>query len=193
VEIARPFALGRAPVTVAQWARYLTSKQIDRPDGEDDGPIVNVSWHDACEYVAWLSAQVRQRYRLPTEAEWEYAARGNQPETLYWWGDDITPDLAHYGRSIGCAPVEQLKANAFGLYDVHGNVAEWVADSYSEYRSGTSNGSALVLDDELELRSVVRGGSWASHPRALRCASRRPRTKTESSPDIGFRVARDIV
>jgi formylglycine-generating enzyme required for sulfatase activity len=191
----KPFALSRAPITVAQWQAYARDKGF-KCSGKANSPVVDVSWDDANAYAKWLREKTSHDYRLPTEAEWEYAARAGRSGTLYSWGDRITPENAYYARSKGgVAEVEQFEPNDFGLYDMHGNVAEWVADSYhkyDEYLSVRSNGSAVLLDVEREGRAVVRGGSWCSAAADLRCASRRAHWKTQSTRDIGFRVAREI-
>jgi formylglycine-generating enzyme required for sulfatase activity len=198
VRIAKRFALGRSPVTVAQWRAYAREKGLGNPQGADPYPVVEVSWDDADAYVRWLSQKTGHRYRLPSEAEWEYAARAGRSGWLYSWGDSQpTRELAHYGRRKGgaAAQIEQLDPNNFGLFDMHGNVAEWVADSYhnyTEYSALRSDGSPVVLDPREECRGIVRGGSWHSPASDLRCASRRIHAKTESTRDIGFRVARDL-
>lgn len=204
VRISRPFALGRAPITVAQWKEYATAKKLKQPVGAYNTPIVAVTWYEACAYTEWLTEMTGEKYRLPTEAEWEYAARGGRSGTLFCWGDRITPNDANYDStrsfedspieksSKGIVPVEQGTQNAFGLCDMLGNVWEWTADSYNRYPLEPSDGSAVILDEKTECRAVARGGSWNSEPRYLRCASRLAWTKTESARHIGFRVAREI-
>jgi formylglycine-generating enzyme required for sulfatase activity len=193
VQIAKPFALSRSPVTALEWQAYALERGLERPTGPNNAPIVKVSWYEAKAYTEWLTEKTGHRYRLPTEAEWEYAARAGRPGTLYAWGDMITRERAHYGRTQGSASqVEQLEPNDYGLYDMHGNVWEWVADSYVDtYSSNPSDGSAVERDETQDCRGVVRGGCWASSAQELRCASRRDWYKTEGARHIGFRVARD--
>jgi formylglycine-generating enzyme required for sulfatase activity len=138
--------------------------------------VINVSWEGAQEYVRWLSARTGDEYRLPSEAEWEYAARAGTT-TRYSWGDDIGHDNANCD---GCgslwddeqtAPVGSFSANALGLHDIHGNVSEWVEDCWSDsYDGAPSNGGARVSGD-CSLR-VVRGGSWYYGPGYVRSAER---------------------
>lgn len=193
VQIAKPFALGRSPVTALEWQAYALEKGLRRPTGANNFPMVNVSWYEAKAYTEWLTEKTGHRYRLPTEGEWEYAARANRAGTLYAWGDMISRELAHYGRTKGSAPqVELLEPNDYGLYDMHGNVWEWVADSYVDaYHSDPSDGSAVERDEMQDGRGVVRGGCWASSAQELRCASRLDWYKTQGARHIGFRVARD--
>ena len=141
--------------------------------------MINVSWYDAVEYTEWLSAQTGQAYRLPTEAEWEYAARAGT-ETAFWWGDSITTDQANYdgndtyGRwtKRDCrektVPVDQFQPNPWGLYQVHGNVWEWTGSRYDENYDGTE--MRCAGKDEGGPRAL-RGGSGATDPvGAFRCS-----------------------
>ena len=198
VRISRPFALGLAPVTFMQWRVYAKANGLKEPVGVDDSPVVEVSWIDATNYADWLAKKTGKKYRLPTESEWEHAARaGNQERPLYSWGDDITPEHAHYGRArdSGAVQVGQLHPNAWGLHDLHGNVWEWVADSwasYEEYQSERAKGCVVRVDEAYDDRGILRGGSWENPPEDLRCARRVWCHKTDANRCIGFRVARDI-
>jgi len=104
-------------------------------DEDDDAPVANVSFNDAQQFIAWLTLETGKNFRLPTEAEWEYAARGGT-RTKYWWGDDVRPGIINCTRCSGeqkarqTAKVEDYKPNPFGLYDMGGNVAQWVADCW---------------------------------------------------------------
>jgi formylglycine-generating enzyme required for sulfatase activity len=142
------FAMGRYPVTFAEYdyfceeTRHALSlhenrkKPEDRGWGRDNRPVINVSWHDAVAYTEWLSEQTGQQYRLPTEAEWEYAARAGT-ETDYWWGNDIDETKANYDENIGhTTPVGNYEPNPFGLYDTAGNVWEWTCSEYESQYNG---------------------------------------------------------
>ena len=182
VTIDEPFAVGVHEVTFAQWdACHEAGGCAHRPDdqgwGRGNRPVVDVSWHDAQEYVRWLSGRTGRWYRLLSESQWEYVARAGTT-TRYWWGDDIGRNRAN---CEGCgsrwdarqtAPVGSFSPNAFGLHDVHGNVWEWVEDCYDNnfYVGAPSDGSAWVWGGCD--RRGIRGGSWESLPRYLRAANR---------------------
>ena len=151
-------------------------------------PVILVSWKDAQAYVAWLSEQTGQPYRLLSEAEWEYACRAGTT-TRYSWGDDPpTPEQANFDETtkVGSCP-----ANSWGLYDMHGNVWEWVEDCWNEgYEGAPNDGSAWTGGDCN--RRVLRGGSWVNAPGALRSASRERYFPVVQVSDVGFRVARTL-
>jgi formylglycine-generating enzyme required for sulfatase activity len=171
-------------------------RAYDQGWGRGRRPIINVSWHDAVAYTQWLSSQTGESYRLPSEAEWEYAARAGST-TKYSWGNDIGRNRANCD---GCgsrwddektAPVGSFRANRWGLYDVHGNVWEWVKDCYNDsYRGAPTDGSAWESGDCS--RRVLRGGSWGSLPGFLRAASRNGLTAGSRYGSVGFRVARTV-
>lgn len=177
-----------------------------------DDPVVNVSWNDAHAYAEWLSKRTGQHYRLPTEAEYEYAERGGTT-TQYWWGDGAPPrevenltgsgDRSPAHRSWanafqnysdnywGPAPVMSFQPNPFGLYDIDGNVSEWVADCWHEnYVRAPTDGSAWVNPGCDE--RVIRGGSWGSAPDQDRSAFRMGAATDSRSGRVGFRVVRDL-
>ena len=158
--------------------------------------MINVGWDDAQLYVQWLSEQTGHAYRLPTEAEWEYAARAGTT-TAYSWGNDIGRNLANCD---GCgsqwdedrtAPVGSFPANAFGLHDMHGNVWEWVLDCWNDTYSGAPTDGSAWLSGNCG-RRVLRGGSWVSYPRNLRSAYRDWYPPGIRNYIIGFRVARTL-
>ena len=197
------FALSKHEVTFAQWDACVSGGGCGshRPDDEDwgraDRPVVNVSWEDAQSYVSWLSRETGEAYRLPTEAEWEYAARAGTT-TKYSWGNEIGVNRANcYGDNCGdqwknTAPVGSFPANAWGLHDMHGNVWEWVQDCWNgSYAGAPVDGSAWMSGDCS--RRVVRGGSWVSlNPRFLRAANRYRFTTGDRIIISGFRVARTL-
>jgi formylglycine-generating enzyme required for sulfatase activity len=214
VTIPRPFAIGAHEVTVGEYAAFV---EATYPRGEgcyawtgsdwrfdattdwrspgfeqtDRHPVTCVSWIDAQAYAEWLSQRTGRAYRLPTEAEWEYAARAGTV-TRYSVGDEITDKDANFGSHVGkTTAVGAYPANPWGLYDVHGNLWEWVEDCYHDsYEGAPEDGSARV-EEPCRYRAV-RGGSWYITPRYLRSAIR-----NRSDPDyrfnlLAFRVARTL-
>ena len=205
VTIGRPLAMGRFEVTFEDYDRCVSAKKCTRPGawgwGRGKRPVISVSWADARKYAAWLSAQTGNRYRLPTEAEWEYAARAGTT-TAYSWGDGIRCAQANYARFKGglCAATGKARtaavgayaANAFGLYDMHGNVWEWVEDCYvNTYKDAPSDGGARTGTAKCKAR-VLRGGSWNYYPRHLRSAFRGSTAPASRSNDDGFRLVREL-
>lgn len=181
-------------------------------DAKDDDPVVHVSWNDAMAYVQWLARGTGKSYRLPSEAEFEYALRAGS-STRYWWGDGGPPrrienltgedDISRsrrqwssyfpgYGDKYwGPAPVASFEANPFGLHDVGGNVGEWVRDCWHDsYLRAPADGSAWV-NPGCKLR-IVRGGYWASSPEQARSAHRLSAKPDRRDARIGFRIARDL-
>jgi formylglycine-generating enzyme required for sulfatase activity len=205
VTIGYAVALGKYEVTRAEFAAFVEASG-HRTAGDwrnpgfnqtDRDPVVNVTWDDAQAYVAWLSRTTGKTYRLPTEAEWEYAARAGTATARYW-GDSradacrhANADDAAFGCSDGfkhTAPVGQFRSNGFGLHDMLGNVWEWTADCWNADHSGApANGQARLSGDCA--RHTVRGGSWGSSSGDVRSAGR---TRGPPSPRnfVGFRVAR---
>ena len=189
VTIPSPFAVGKYEVTFAEWDACVAGGGCNgyRPDdrgwGRGQRPVINVSWDDAKAYVAWLSRKTDQRYRLLSEAEWEYAARAGTTEPFHF-GSTISTDQANYNGNYTYGagrkgvyrqktmPAGSFPANGFGLHDVHGNVLEWVEDCwYPSYAGAPTNGSAWVSGGECGKR-VFRSSSWTSIPRILRSANR---------------------
>ena len=180
------FAASRTEVTFAQWDACVAAggcngyRPSDAGWGRGNRPVINVSWNDAQAYVQWLSQRTGQRYRLLTEAEWEYAARAGST-TNFSWGDDdpVCDQSARNGANFSACtddrtrPVGSFQPNGFGLYDVPGNVWEWVEDA---------EGSSRVL----------RGGSWGNGPENLRSSVRDWGTPTYRGYINGFRVARTL-
>jgi formylglycine-generating enzyme required for sulfatase activity len=201
VAVAQPFAVSKFEVTFEEWDACVTATACPRvPDrwGRGEMPVINVSWGEAKQYVGWLSRLTSREYRLLTEAEWEYAARAGA-HTSYSWGEDPGKGNANCD---GCgsqwdlrqtAPVGSFKPNAFGLYDMHGNVWEWVEDSWHEnYDGAPRDGSAWLPGGDPSFR-VVRGGSWRNESaRSVRAAVRAERHANVRFDTLGFRVARTI-
>ena len=201
VTVAKPFAVSKFEVTFEEWDACVAAAACPRvPDhwGRGEMPVINVSWVDAKQYVGWLSHLTGKEYRLLTEAEWEYAARAGA-NTRYSWGDD--PGMGN-ANCDGCgsrwdlqqtAPVGSFKPNALGLYDMHGNVWEWVEDSWHEnYDGAPTDGSAWLRGGDPSFR-VVRGGSWRNESaRSVRAAVRVKRHTNVRFDTLGFRVARTI-
>jgi formylglycine-generating enzyme required for sulfatase activity len=201
VTLAKPFAVSKFQVTFAEWdtcaAQGDCTKNInDQGWGRDRLPVINVSWDDARSYVAWLSKIAGRPYRLLTEAEYEYAARAGS-QTAYPWGDDIGSNNANCD---GCgsrwdghqtAPVGSFASNRFGLYDMVGNVWEWVEDCWHEdYNRAPLDGAAWMTGDCEQHR--LRGGSWASISDELRAANRGRSATDDRSSVISFRVGRTL-
>jgi formylglycine-generating enzyme required for sulfatase activity len=203
VRIRRPFAIGRYEVTFDDYDRFANVTGRKAPDdigwGRGRRPVVNISWQDAKKYSDWLSEQTGKRYRLPTEAEWEYAARAGT-EMAYWWGKELISGMANcYGcgsqwDKMKTAPVGSFKANAFGLHDTAGNVWEWVEDCWhNNYYGAPADGSAWLEPGGKDCgQRVMRGGSYFSGPAHLRTSYRRPDLVTHRFQLIGFRLARDL-
>lgn len=201
VTISRNFAVSRFVVTFDQWDACVHHGGCTLPGAGADSwgrgkqPAIYVSWDDAQQYVSWLSALTGQRYRLLSEAEWEYVARAGTT-TAYSFGDDpaMLGDYGWYSSNSGsqARPVGEKKPNAFGLYDMHGNVWQWVEDCYHEdYKGAPDNGSAWKQNADCNNR-VVRGGSWGSNAEALRSASRFGNPSFGRYFTLGFRVGRTI-
>ncbi|MEK8019952.1 MAG: formylglycine-generating enzyme family protein, partial [Candidatus Parabeggiatoa sp.] len=192
------FAMGRYEVTFAEYDQFAEATNRKKPSdigwGRDDRPVINVSWDNVTAYAEWLSEETGHPYRLPTEAEWEYAARAGT-ETKYWWGNEIGFNNANCRNSF-CddrfeytAPVGSFEANPFGLFDVSGNVWEWTCSEYDKKYSGCINKSK-VNDDSL---FVLRGGSWFNVAWRLRSANRYFRwLQSGRNRDCGFRIARKL-
>jgi formylglycine-generating enzyme required for sulfatase activity len=188
----QPFLMGKYPVTQAQWREIASFPKVERdlkPDPSyfkfkgDERPVEQVSWYDAVEFCQRLSKQTGKEYRLPTEAEWEYACRAGTT-TLFHFGETITSELANYRASETYAnepkgeyreqttPVGSFPPNAFGLYDMHGNVWEWCADNWHDnYEGAPTDGSAWTEGGD-DNRSPLRGGFWYIYPNYCRSAFR---------------------
>lgn len=202
VMIPRAFAVAKFEVTFDEWDACVADGDCPRVSddngwGRERRPVVNVTWHDARRYAAWLSKVTGKPYRLLSEAEWEYAARAGSSRP-YSWGDEIGTGNANC-RACGSewdakqtAPVGSFAANRFGLHDMAGNVWEWVEDClHTNFQGAPADGSAWIDDNTCD-RHVIRGGSWHYVPEGLRSASRLRGTATFRFNDLGFRVARTL-
>ncbi len=244
LSFTRPFLVSKREITVGEFRRFVEAtgaapaagcrvwlgrqwtQERDRSwldpgfalPPRDDEPVVCVSWEDARAYAAWLAERSGKRYRLPSEAEWEYVARGGTSFPRYWGERDSREDLVlalacdHANvydasavdalrlpwpnarcndRAATLAPVAQYKPNAFGVFDIIGNAREWVMDCYTEsYLGRPEDGRAWTWQGGCE-RKGVRGGSWASRPRDARAPARGAESTEHRQSDLGFRVARD--
>ncbi|KWV60874.1 hypothetical protein AS156_25945 [Bradyrhizobium macuxiense] len=190
----KPFAMGKYPVTVRQWNACAAARGCGfTASGNDDAPVTNVSWSDAKQYVAWLADGTKKPYRLPTEAEWEYAARGGT-QTKYWWGDQVQSGVASCKDCGGDAAAEQpvkvgsFRPNPFGLYDMGGGVDQWVEDCWHRNYQGAPADGAAWHDADC-FSHVIRSGSWKNDARYMRPANRDNYDTNVRYPTHGFRVA----
>ncbi len=199
VVIPGPLAIGTHEITVEEWNACIQEGACSQvPQASKDGrlPVANVSWNDARDYLKWLTEKSGHRYRLPSEAEWEYAARAGT-ETAYWWGDkrDVKKancrDCTNRNKPPSVTPTGDFAANPFGLYDVHGNLSEWTEDCWNpSYRGAPSNGEAWLAGDCLS--RVLRGGSWALDHDYMRASRRSRYDRDVRYYQNGFRVVREI-
>ncbi|MBR0904899.1 SUMF1/EgtB/PvdO family nonheme iron enzyme [Bradyrhizobium liaoningense] len=189
----KPFSIGKYPVTVQEWNECAAAKGCGfTATGKDDAPVSNVSWTDAQQYAAWLAQATKKPYRLLSEAEWEYAARGGT-QSKYWWGDKLQPGMAGC-KDCGDLAAEQpakvgsFKPNPFGLYDMGGGIDQWVEDCWHRtYQGAPSDGSAWNSGDCSS--HVLRSGSWKNDSRYVRTTNRDGYDTNVRYPTHGFRVA----
>jgi formylglycine-generating enzyme required for sulfatase activity len=197
VTFAKPFKLSKYPVTFAEYDVFAEKTGRDKPDdkgwGRERRPVINVSWQDAVDYAAWLGKITGKAYRLPSEAEWEYACRAGST-TEYFWGYDESK-AAEYAWFSKCYdghqthPVGKKKPNPRGLYDMEGNVWEWLQDTWhNNYRGAPDNGSTWGGSSS---GRVLRGGSWGNSTSFLRSAHRNGGSADSRDSNIGFRLAQD--
>ena len=200
VTIGKQFAIGRYEITFEEWDRCVEEKGCKhRPDDREWGrgkrPVINVSWLDAKEFVSWLSQKTSKTYRLPSEAEWEYAARAGTT-TPYWWGREVGSRQANCrecntGSGQQTQPVGSYPVNPFGLYDTAGNAAEWVEDCWNDnYRAAPKDGSAWTTG-QCRLR-VLRGGAFDSAAKYVRSMARFRYDSDVRYSANGFRVVREM-
>ena len=202
-----PFFMGRYPITQAQWRAVAALQQVNlklNPEPSnftgDNLPVEQVSWYEVVEFCDRLSAQTSRPYRLPSEAEWEYACRAGTT-TPFHFGKTLTTEVANYNGNYTYADglegeyretitsVDQFAiANAFGLSDMHGNVWEWCQDHYDSYDKTPTDGRAWVADSK-EATRILRGGSWLYIPRSCRSAQRNYNAPVTRVLNFGFRVS----
>jgi formylglycine-generating enzyme required for sulfatase activity len=200
VTIAHPFAISKYLVTFDEWEACVAvggcPQVSDSGFGRGTRPVVNVTWGEAQRYVAWLSRMTGRRYRLLSEAEWEYGARAGTT-TAYWWGDDVGRGNANCNGcgskwdGLTTSPVGSFRANPFGLYDAHGDIVQWVADCYHDNHEGASPDGAPRTTGDCS-RRTIRGGSWYMDTRTVRAAYRSGGEEGNRVGDRGFRVARTL-
>lgn len=193
----KPFAISKFPITVRQWKQCVAASACaGGVTGDDDVPVTNVSWSDAQKFMEWLSQVTQKKYRLPSEAEWEYAARGGM-HTKYWWGDQVLPGMVNCN---GCneaydamkpTKVGSFKPNPFGLYDMGGGVDQWVADCWHKNYQGAPADGSPWLDADCSSH-VLRSGSWRSDPNYVRPSSRNYYDTNARNQTLGFRVAQSL-
>ena len=198
------FSLAATQVTNEQYGRFMLSTGTIPPPfwreanfNDPQQPVVGVSWHDAVRYCEWLSLQTGHRFRLPTEAEWECAARGGLEQKQFPWGDDPPQSLPNYATRWQSGPetVAQYAPNAFGLYDIGDNVHEWCSDWYDPNYYAISpkrNPQGPDLSPLKPPRKASRGGSWRHHIKVARCSARSSIPPEFQYADYGFRVACDV-
>lgn len=202
VTFAKPFAVGKFELTFAEWdtcAAYgdCNPNISDSSRGRGRQPVINVTWEDAKRYVAWLSRMTGKQYRLLSEAEWEYAARGGT-RTAYSWGDDVGKGNASCS-SCGsqwdgkqAAPVGSFPPNPFGLYEMEGNVWEWLEDCEHDNYNGAPNDGSAWLAAACKSH-VLRGGAYLAKPLVIRTANRTRIATGNRGNAVGFRVARTLL
>lgn len=212
VVIGQPFAVGRTEVSFTEWLACVAEGGCNSFKPGDQGwgyglrPAINISWADARAYAEWLSRKTGAQYRLLSEAEWEYAARGCATicrSTPFWFGMDLSRDRANYdsrysyerspkasllGRTVETTAAEP---NPFGLLHIHGNVSEWVEDCWNPTLDRLPKDGSARLSGDCQTH-VVRGGSWQDEPKDVRSASRSWLLATDRSGEVGFRVARTL-
>jgi len=212
VTIGNSYAIGKYEVTFEEYDYFCTITGRVKPDDEGWGrgrrPVINVTWDDAKAYVEWLSKQTGKEYYLPSESQWEYAARAGA-KTNYWWGDKPGDKLA---KCVNCATINRcenckdvpliddgtvevgsFKPNPFGLYDVHGNVMEWTADCGNKYNPDVPGDGSPRLSGDCD-RHISKDGSWWNNVRFIRASVRGSAVdgRDYKSQHVGFRVARRI-
>ncbi|MFP4257149.1 MAG: formylglycine-generating enzyme family protein [Desulfobacterales bacterium] len=202
IRIGEPFYIQTTEVTVGQWQAVMGKKWLFPRKGPADMPVTSVSWHDCRKFIDKLNQNSEHTYRLPTEAEWEYACRAGT-QTSYSWGDEPdctkamyansplkTDDCVETVKSMGLetgepAPVKTYPSNPWGLYDMHGNVWEWCRDCFDGDPGSGGNGSSSCS------RRVRRGGSWYSSPYSLRSSNRAYAHPAAKFKTTGFRLVRE--
>lgn len=199
VKLRSPFYLSTHEITRRQWTMVMPVEPIGLSDGNQDSPVVNVSWLEVVEFIDRLNRRGSERFRLPTEAEWEYACRAGTA-SAYATGPTLSSDQANYdggfplpGQSVGSSlgrltKVGSFAPNAWRLYDMHGNAWEWTADAYCAY-TGDATDPLATCDGPLK---VIRGGSWRFNADSARCALRYTHRPQDRGDSVGFRLVRVV-
>ncbi|MGJ3260340.1 MAG: formylglycine-generating enzyme family protein [Rhodospirillales bacterium] len=201
VRVRKPFAIGRFETTFENWQACLDAGGCTHdPDDHDWGkvrkPVINVSHENVKNYAAWLTKTTGHTYRLPSEAEWEYAARAGT-KSNYWFGDMVGENQVNCRKcgspwsGIGSAPIGSFEPNPWGLYDVHGNAFEWVEDCWHENYEGAPKGLEPWVEQDCQFR-VIRGGSWYYYSRMARAANRQKNPGVVKSYWLSFRLVREL-
>ena len=200
VDIPNGFYISKYEVTFDQYDKFANATGRELPPdngwGRGQRPVINISWYDAKAYTTWISSQTNQEYRLPTEIEWEYSARADS-STSFWYGNTVKPGYSvcdscgSQWDGVSSAPVGSQASNPLGLFDMHGNVAEWVEDCYHDNYDGAPTKNEVWLANQCENR-VLRGGSWFDIPRVGRSATRYRAEPVLKASNWGFRVVRII-
>jgi formylglycine-generating enzyme required for sulfatase activity len=195
------FQMAATQVTNAEYARFLAATGSPPPPFWQDPnfshpqqPVAGPSWHEAVNYCEWLSSQTGKQYRLPTEAEWEHAARGGLEQKAFPWGNDLPQSRPNYDKrwQTGPEPVARYAPNAFGLYDIGDNVHEWCSDWYDPNYYAISPERNPHGPEQSSLkppRKSSRGGSWRHHIKVARCSARSSIPPEFQYADYGFRIA----
>jgi formylglycine-generating enzyme len=199
------FQLAATQVTNAEYERFLRATSAMPPPfcsdvnfNHPEQPVAGVSWYEAVRYCEWLSAETGRAYRLPTEAEWERAARGGLEQKNFSWGDEPPSSLPDYAKRwlTGPEPVARYAPNAFGIYDIGDNVHEWCSDWYdANYYAGSPERNPRGPEQSAmkPARKSSRGGSWRHQIKVARCSARSSIPPEFQYADYGFRVACDLV
>lgn len=202
--IKESYALSETEITFAQYDQFcktgIRSCPSDEGWGRGKQPVVNISWFDAVAYTKWLSTETSNIYRLPSEVEWEYAARAGT-NSKFWWGDEYRQGIDHCDRDLGGCPkgsdlghpwqVGILKPNPFGLYDVTSNVSEWVEDCYVDNHNNVA-GTTAANDSGACTQIIAKGASWLMPQPHVHHSQRMSIPKNVRGYEIGFRVLREI-
>ena len=218
ITFSRPFAIGSAPITRTEYSEFVAESGYSAIGAyvctdrgwhseedaswrkphfgqSDNDPVVCINWDDARAYASWLTDKAGREYRLPTESEWEYASRAGTVGP-YWFGTSISAGMANFsdgrGTASGTVDGRKFSPNPWGLYNVHGNVWEWCADTWRESHIAAPPNGHLPFSDGPTDRRVVRGGSWYDEPQFLRAASRDHYAAAFRASNVGFRLVREL-
>ncbi len=188
----KTFAMGKTEVTQGQWKAIMGNNPSNFKSCGNDCPVEQVSWDDVQEYIKKINAMTGKTYSLPSEAQWEYAARAGATTTFHT-GNTISAEQANFGGKTTIKVASLNTPNAFELHDMHGNVWEWTQDVWhDDYTGAPTDGSAWLVDGGYQGWRVFRGGSWNDSPKDLRSARRARFPQKSSNSNYGFRLARTL-